>query len=200
MPAAQMKWMVRADCRPPNTSSSKGKAAFMAGDMVRPVSTISGKQRRRSPPGRRASAARCSASPPRPWGSGSERARRPTAPMCRSCWRVGARSRRTWPLHAAIDEVDEAVEHEQPGEEEVPAAPRGEVAIGGQRDPAGKAAILVFAASIPRKAEHAGRVELRAADGGDAAIAAVGLFHGTHAQHGAVEARTSRRNRASDGR
>ncbi len=37
-----MKWIDRADCRPPNRSSSQGQAAFSAGDMVRPVRIISG--------------------------------------------------------------------------------------------------------------------------------------------------------------
>ena len=39
---AQMKWMDRADCRPPNTSTSQGNAAFMPGDIVRPVRIRSG--------------------------------------------------------------------------------------------------------------------------------------------------------------
>src|SRR6185369_1191631 len=34
---ATMKWIDRADCLPPNRSISHGQAAFMAGDMVRPV-------------------------------------------------------------------------------------------------------------------------------------------------------------------
>ena len=34
--------MVRADWRPPNRSNSTGAAAVTAGDMVSPVSTISG--------------------------------------------------------------------------------------------------------------------------------------------------------------
>src|SRR5437763_15907767 len=38
--AAQMKWIERADCRPPKTVNSQGQAASMAGDMVSPVSTI----------------------------------------------------------------------------------------------------------------------------------------------------------------
>ena len=37
-----MKWIERADCRPPNRSTSQGQAASIAGDMVSPVSTISG--------------------------------------------------------------------------------------------------------------------------------------------------------------
>jgi hypothetical protein len=36
-PRAQRKWMDRADCRPPSRSSSQGHAAFMVGDMARPV-------------------------------------------------------------------------------------------------------------------------------------------------------------------
>ena len=34
--------MVRADWRPPNRSNSNGTAAVTAGDMVSPVSTITG--------------------------------------------------------------------------------------------------------------------------------------------------------------
>src|SRR5205085_9839339 len=39
---AQMKWIERADCRPPNRSSSQPQAASMPGDMVRPVRMIKG--------------------------------------------------------------------------------------------------------------------------------------------------------------
>ena len=34
-----MKWIVRADWRPPNRLSSQGKAASIAGDIVRPANT-----------------------------------------------------------------------------------------------------------------------------------------------------------------
>jgi hypothetical protein len=33
---AQMKWIERADCRPPNKSSNQGTAAFIQGDIVNP--------------------------------------------------------------------------------------------------------------------------------------------------------------------
>jgi hypothetical protein len=36
------KWIVRADCEPPNKSSKAGYAAVMAGDMVSPLRTMSG--------------------------------------------------------------------------------------------------------------------------------------------------------------
>ena len=38
-----MKWIERADWRPPNRSSSQGQAAFIPGDMVRPVRITSGR-------------------------------------------------------------------------------------------------------------------------------------------------------------
>src|SRR5206468_2940293 len=47
--AAQMKWIERADCRPPNTTSSHGQAASIAGDIVSPVSTISGRSTKMTP-------------------------------------------------------------------------------------------------------------------------------------------------------
>ena len=37
-----MKWIERADCRPPKRSMSQGQAAVMAGDMVSPVRIITG--------------------------------------------------------------------------------------------------------------------------------------------------------------
>ncbi len=37
--------MVRADCRPPNSSTSQGRMASMPGDMVRPVRIMSGSSR-----------------------------------------------------------------------------------------------------------------------------------------------------------
>ena len=39
---AQMKWIVRALCRPPNSHRSCGKAESTVGYIVRPVRTISG--------------------------------------------------------------------------------------------------------------------------------------------------------------
>ena len=39
-----MKWIVRADCRPPKRSSSQGATASKPGDMVSPVATIAGQQ------------------------------------------------------------------------------------------------------------------------------------------------------------
>ena len=37
-----MKWIVRADCRPPNRSNRNGASEVTAGDMVSPLSTIAG--------------------------------------------------------------------------------------------------------------------------------------------------------------
>jgi len=42
MRLATMKWIERADWRPPKSSTSQGKIASRLGDMVMPVSTISG--------------------------------------------------------------------------------------------------------------------------------------------------------------
>src|SRR5206468_2834613 len=43
---AQIKWIERADWRPPNRLSSQGAAASKPGDMVSPVPTISGSSNR----------------------------------------------------------------------------------------------------------------------------------------------------------
>ena len=43
------KWIERADWRPPNRSSSHGQAAFMPGDMVRPVRITSGSSTKITP-------------------------------------------------------------------------------------------------------------------------------------------------------
>ena len=45
-PMAQMKWIERADCRPPNRSSSHGQAALSPGDMVIPVRITPGMNRK----------------------------------------------------------------------------------------------------------------------------------------------------------
>ena len=44
-----MKWIVRADWRPPKRSSSQGAIASKPGDMVRPVATISGSSTKITP-------------------------------------------------------------------------------------------------------------------------------------------------------
>ena len=44
-----MKWIERADCRPPNRSTSHGQVASIPGDMVSPVSTITGISTRSTP-------------------------------------------------------------------------------------------------------------------------------------------------------
>src|SRR3546814_10842827 len=46
---ATMKWIERADCRPPNRSSSHGAVALKPGDMVSPVATISGNRMKITP-------------------------------------------------------------------------------------------------------------------------------------------------------
>src|SRR5262245_39329700 len=72
-----------------------------------------------------------------------------------------------------ISEIGETVQHEQPGEEEVPTTPRGKIAIRGQCDPARKATALEFTARIAGEAEDAGCVEFQGANSRDAGIAAV---------------------------
>lgn len=46
---ARMKWIERADWRPPNRSSSHGAAAFIPGDIVSPVAIISGSSTKITP-------------------------------------------------------------------------------------------------------------------------------------------------------
>ena len=100
-----------------------GNAAFMPGDIVRPVRIDERQQHEDRRRDRRASAARCSASPPRPSGSAgavvADRAADPAQLRCRS-----ARGRARMPADEAVAEIDEAVDDEEPGEEEMPAPAR----------------------------------------------------------------------------
>ena len=80
--SARMKWMVRADWRPPNRSSSQGKAASTPATWS--ARRGSAAETRRSRPDRRASAARCSAAPLRPWESAAARDRRSARHAARS--------------------------------------------------------------------------------------------------------------------
>ncbi len=117
-------------------------------------------QARRSRRDRRASAGRCSSSPPRPWESASACAPESTARCGAAALRVGTRSRRTWPLAGCVDEIGEAVDDEQPGEEEVPAPAGGEILVARQRDPGREAARRRARRSHRATARDAGRVEL----------------------------------------
>src|SRR5512142_2709051 len=82
-------------------------------------------------------------------------------------------------------EVGEPVEHEQPGEEEMPTPSHGEVAMTRDGERPGKAAHIELAV-VGRKPEHAGRVEAVTKDGGDA-FGAVALLHGFHGGQRTVE-------------
>ena len=43
--AEAKKWMVRADCAPKNIFKRNGYAAVIAGDIVRPVNTVTGNRK-----------------------------------------------------------------------------------------------------------------------------------------------------------
>jgi hypothetical protein len=58
-----------------------------------------------------------------------------------------------------VGEIDEPIEHQNPGEEKMPAPTHRQILIRGQRRPGGKAAFLKFAVVPARGAEHARRVE-----------------------------------------
>src|SRR4029079_5494289 len=83
-------------------------------------------------------------------------------------------------------EVGEPVEHEQPGDEEMPTPSHGEVALTGYGERPVKAALIELAVGVGRKPEHAGRVEAMTKDGGDA-FGAVALLHGFHGGQRIVE-------------
>ena len=132
-----MKWIERADCRPPNRSSSHGQVASIDGDMVRPVSTITGRSGRAARRGRRASAARCSGAPPRPSETSASRGGR-----CRARGSAAASSRSRGQQVAPQVPVDEAerqvardAEPEDPGEGQVPAPRQRQVVVGGDGQP-----------------------------------------------------------------
>ena len=69
----------------------------------------------------------------------------------------------------AVGEIDEPVEHEDPGEQKVPLTPGREVLRRGQRQPGRKRPGRCLALER-RDAEHAGRVEAAAGNCGDAAL------------------------------
>ena len=58
-----------------------------------------------------------------------------------------------------VREIDEPVEHQNPGEEEMPAPPHRQILVRRQRRPGRKAALFKSAVIPTRGAEHASRVE-----------------------------------------
>ena len=127
-----MKWIVRADCRPPNEIDPAREQRVEPRRHRQAHQDRSAAAARRSRRGRRASAARCSASPLRPCGCRKRRWSRIDAPMRAP---VLARRRQVRGQMAARRRVarrySEAVDHEHPREEEVP-APRHRRATAGR--------------------------------------------------------------------
>src|SRR5262245_46930578 len=70
--------------------------------------------------------------------------------------------------HQAIDQIDEPVDDEQPGEEKVPAASRGEIAVAWDGHRPGKASDLVIAVGPVGEPEHVGGVDIPPRDRGNA--------------------------------
>ena len=125
-----MKWIERADCRPPKTSSSQGQVASMPGDMVRPVRIISGISDEDAEIGellqdvvvlRRL-----------PLGEVQHGVVLDVLPRCAQAEARGASAadRATkWPLSEDDDGVGQKAEREDPGEGQVPAARQGEIVV-----------------------------------------------------------------------
>src|SRR5262249_47927114 len=87
----------------------------------------------------------------------------------------------------APKDISEAVEQEEPGEEEMPSAPHGEVAVTGQCHGPRKASLIDVALGVCSGAEHAVGIENVAEDRGDA-FDVVAVLHGVHGEDGIVEA------------
>src|SRR5262245_3755879 len=92
--------------------------------------------------------------------------------------------------YQAVDQIDEPVDNEEPGEEEVPAPPGGEVAVAGQGHRPGKASNLVIAIGRIGEAEQIGGVDVPAGDGGHAHDL-LAMLHRPHGHHRIVEIRFS---------
>src|SRR5215468_6577701 len=88
----------------------------------------------------------------------------------------------------APKDISEAVEQEEPGEEEMPAPAGGEVAMPGQGDGPGKASLIDVTLGIPSDAEHAVGVENVAEDAGDA-FDVIAVLRSAHGENGIVEGR-----------
>ena len=109
------------------------------------------------------------------------------APICLSSLVPGREVAPEMPAHEAIDEIGDPVDDEEPGEEEVPAAPRGEIAMAGQRHRPGKASDLIVAVRHVGDAEYSGRVDAPAGDGRHANHL-FAMLHRPHGHHRIVEA------------
>ena len=155
-----MKWMVRADWRPPKTSSSKGSAGVHArrhGEAGQRPSAAAARGPRRD---RRASAARCSACL-LAFGELAAAAWSPisTRPICWSSLPARREVARRWPLTRLCGQVDEPVDDKQPGEEEMPAASVDQIAVARQRDPGRESRWPRSHHRAQRQAEQTGRLE-----------------------------------------
>src|SRR4029077_7776298 len=82
--------------------------------------------------------------------------------------------------YQAIDKIDEPVGDEEPGKEEVPTPPGGEIAVARQGHRPGKSSDLVVTGLVIGDAEQIGGVDVPAGDGGDAHD----LFAMLHRPHG----------------
>src|SRR5262249_23782647 len=88
----------------------------------------------------------------------------------------------------APKDISEAVEQEEPGEEEMPAPAGGEVAMPGQGDGPGKASLIDVTLGIRSGAKHAVGVENVAEDAGDA-FDVIAVLRSAHGENGIVEGR-----------
>src|SRR6266481_5186966 len=77
------------------------------------------------------------------------------------------------PAHEAVDQIDQCIENQQPGEEEVPAPACGEVPISRQRQPGWKCVLLLVRGT--RQTEDTRGVEGVPEDSGNANQARVFL-------------------------
>src|SRR5262249_55642216 len=92
-------------------------------------------------------------------------------------------------IREARDQVDEAIDHEDPGEEEKPTASGGEVLVARDGHPAREGAHLRLAFGAIGEPEDAGGGERHAEDGGDALGLAVLADYGPHLQDRIIEIR-----------
>ena len=130
--SAQMKWIERADWRPPNRSSSQGQAASMPGDMVRPVSTISGSRTKITPT---IAELLQDVVAPRRLAGGEAQPGMVLDVLPEMARRELVARRREVALDVAVDEAPEpeqqAGHDEQPGEDEMPVPRAGEIVARG---------------------------------------------------------------------
>ena len=155
-----MKWIVRADCRPPTMSTQPGKQRVEPRRHRQAHQHDQRQQHEDHDRDTRASAARCSAWPPRRSDAGSAGDRGSTR-RCRAARsRVGARSRVRCRLTIAYSDEGDAVEHEHPGEEEMPARAPSTATRPGHHHPRRECrARVTCAVGVARHAQHTGGVE-----------------------------------------